>query len=49
MPIRDFRDMLLIPGNQFRKPVDLPIQHQPDNLAIIGHQDLHSNGGRAAS
>ena len=43
MPIRDFRDVLLIPYNQLRKRVDLAVQYPPDNLKIIGHQSLHSN------
>ena len=47
MPIRDFRDVLLIPRDQLRKSVDLSLQYPPDNLKIIGHQSLHSNEGEA--
>jgi hypothetical protein len=43
MPIRNFRHVLLVSGDQFRKTVDLSVQHPPDNLEIIGHQSLHSN------
>jgi hypothetical protein len=43
MPIRDFRDVLPIPLDQFRKTVNFSMQHPLDNLEIIGHQSLHSN------
>ena len=43
MPIRDFRDVLPIPRDQFRKTVNLSVQYPLDNLEIIGHQSLHSN------
>ena len=49
MPIRDFRDLLLIPRDQLRKTVDLSVQDLPDNLKIIGHQSLHSNEAKAPS
>ena len=49
MPIRNFRDVLLIPRDQLRIRVDLSVQYSPDNLKIIGHQSLHSNEAKAPS
>src|SRR5437867_9398014 len=43
MPVHNSRHVLLIPGDQLRKQVDLPMQHPVDHLEIIGHLCLHPN------
>src|SRR5207237_7461623 len=43
MPVHNSCHVLLIPGDQLGKQVDLPMQHPVDNLEIIGHLCLHPN------